>query len=86
MDKKTIIGLLLIFFVFIGYSVYTSHNAKKAREQQIEQEMKQQAKKKAADKKTAQLSDTIAKDTTALEENAEWLMIKNDREPTVPNG
>ena len=22
----------------------------------------------------------------ALEENAEWLMIKNDREPTVPNG
>ena len=71
MDKKTIIGLLLIFFVFIGYSVYTSHNAKKAREQQIEQEMKQQAKKKAADKKTAQLSDTIAKDTTALEDNAE---------------
>ena len=70
MDKKTIIGLLLIFFVFIGYSMFTSHQAKKAREQQIEQEMKQQAKKKATDKKTAQLSDTIAKDTTALEETA----------------
>ncbi len=66
MDKKTIIGLLLIFAVFIGYSFYTSHTAKKAREEQIAQQMKEEAQKKANDKKTAQLADTLAKDTSAL--------------------
>ena len=66
MDKKAIIGLLLIFAVFIGYSFYTSHTAKKAREEQIAQQMKEEAQKKANDKKTAQLADTLAKDTSAL--------------------
>ena len=66
MDKKTIIGLLLIFFVFIGYSFYTSHNAKKAHEQQLAQQAEQESKQKANDKNTAQIKDSLAQDTTSL--------------------
>ena len=65
MDKKTIIGLLLIFTVFIGYSFWTSHKAKEIQQQQQEQ-MAKEAKKKASEAQTANLNDTIAGDTTGL--------------------
>src|SRR5574344_120492 len=43
MDKNTIIGLLLIFGLFLGYSFYSTNKTKKAREQQ-EKELATQVK------------------------------------------
>ena len=68
MDKNTIIGLLLIFGLFLGYSFYSSNKTREAREQQMkeaEAKAAKQAKEKAKD--TVQLADTL-KNTTS--ENA----------------
>ena len=61
MDKHTIIGLLIIFGLFLGYSFYTSNSAKKEREKQLVEQQKQ--KKKGDKEKTKQLSDTLVSDS-----------------------
>ena len=79
MDKKTIIGLLLIFAVFIGYSFYTSHQARERQQQQQEQ-MEKEAPKKAAETKTATLNDTIAGDTTKMPEDTSSMALSSEVE------
>lgn len=64
MDKHTIIGLLIIFGLFLGYSFYTSNSAKKEREKQLAEQQKQ--KKKSDKEKTKQLGDTIVSDSLDL--------------------
>ncbi|MDD6582994.1 MAG: membrane protein insertase YidC [Bacteroidales bacterium] len=60
MDKNTIIGLLLIFGLFLGYSFYSSNKAKKAYEAQQEQAEKEAAAAAAnkTDSTTVALADT----------------------------
>lgn len=69
MDKNTIIGLLLIFGLFLGYSFYSSNKTREAREKQMkeaEAKAAKQAKEKAND--TVQLADTL-KDAAAVNAN-----------------
>ncbi len=56
MDKNTIIGLLLIFGLFLGYSFYTTNKTKKVQEKQVK-ELAEQAKKDSANV-TVQLQDS----------------------------
>ena len=69
MDKNTVIGLLLIFGLFMGFSFYQTNRAKKLREAQ-EQQMAEQAEQKADEAATLSLEqDTIqvqSEATTAL--------------------
>ena len=69
MDKNTVIGLLLIFGLFMGFSFYQTNRAKKLREAQ-EQQMAEQAEQKANEAATLSLEqDTIqvqSEATTAL--------------------
>lgn len=55
MDKNTIIGLLLIFGLFMGFSFYTSHKTAKEREKQA-QELAEQIDKVNQDSTIAELS------------------------------
>ena len=67
MDKNTIIGLLLIFGLFLGYSFYTSNKTRQAREQQMkEAASKNEQQKQNPTKDTVQLVDTL-KDTVATD-------------------
>ncbi|MCQ2265780.1 MAG: YidC/Oxa1 family insertase periplasmic-domain containing protein [Bacteroidales bacterium] len=59
MDKNTIIGLILIFALFMGFSFYTSHKNAKQRDQ-VEKEM--------AEKQIKAMQDSIS---TAMVEQAE---------------
>ena len=60
MDKNTVIGLLLIFGLFMGFSFYQTNRAKKFREAQ-EQQMAEQAEQKAEEAATLSLDqDTIS--------------------------
>ncbi|MCQ2264007.1 MAG: membrane protein insertase YidC [Bacteroidales bacterium] len=57
MDKHTIIGLLIIFAMFLGYSFYSSHKAQEAREKQLaEQELQADKKAKRDTTKYVQLA------------------------------
>ncbi len=72
MDKHTIIGLLIIFAMFMGFSFYSSHKAKEAREQQMkEQEAQAQQKAKSDTTKYVQLAADSAEDVAAAESPAE---------------
>lgn len=59
MDKNTIIGLILIFALFMGFSFYTSHKNAKQRDQ-VEKEM--------AEKQIKAMQDSVS---TAMVEQAE---------------
>ncbi|HNW67246.1 MAG TPA: membrane protein insertase YidC [Bacteroidales bacterium] len=71
MDKNTIIGLLIIFGLFLGYSFYSTNKTKKAREEQ-EKELATQVKNDS-DSVTAQMDsakltakvDSVSSATTA---------------------
>lgn len=68
MDKNTIIGLLLIFGLFMGFSFYQTNKNQKLRKAQEEQ-MAEQAAQKAEEEKTLTLSDGEAGvDSTYKEE------------------
>ena len=50
MDKNTVIGLLLIFALFLGFSFYQTSQVKKqqaAQEAQMQQEMEEEAEEAA---------------------------------------
>ena len=68
MDKNTIIGLLLIFALFMGFSFYTSQKNAKHREQ-VEKEMLAQEQKvredSIANAVAASMADQMMNDTTA---------------------
>lgn len=68
MDKNTIIGLLLIFGLFLGYSFYSSNQTRKQREIQMK-EAEAKAEKAAKENKTttAQLADSLKKVTASTE-------------------
>ena len=62
MDKNTVIGLLLIFGLFMGFSFYQSNRNKKIREEQ-EELMAQEAAKQKQEQENGTLS--LAEDTLA---------------------
>ncbi|MBO4645769.1 MAG: membrane protein insertase YidC [Bacteroidales bacterium] len=65
MDKNTIIGLLLIFGLFLGYSFYTSNQSKKNREEQMKAAEATAKAKAAQDSTTIKITeDTIAQSTS----------------------
>ena len=68
MDKNTIIGLLLIFALFMGFSFYTSQKNAKHREQ-VEKEMLAQEEKAREDSianaVATSMADQMMNDTTA---------------------
>lgn len=65
MDKNTVIGLLLIFGLFMGFSFYQTNRNQKLRKAQEEQ-MAAQAAQKAEEEKTLSLeSDTTETDSAA---------------------
>jgi YidC/Oxa1 family membrane protein insertase len=55
MDKNTIIGLLLLFGLFVGYSFYNSSKIKKTQEEQAKEMAEQVAKQPKGDSLTKQL-------------------------------
>ncbi len=59
MDKNTVIGLLLIFLLFLGFSFYQTGKNKKIREEQ-EELMAQEAAKQRKDSLNLSLTDTAA--------------------------
>ncbi len=59
MDKNTVIGLLLIFGLFLGFSFYQTNKAKQFREAQ-EQQMAEQAAQKAEEAATLSLEQDSA--------------------------
>lgn len=65
MDKNTIIGLILIFALFMGFSFYTSHRNAKQRDQ-VEKEM--------AEKQIKAMQDSVA---TAMMQQAEEQTLDN---------
>ena len=74
MDKKTIIGLLLIFAVFIGYSFYISHNARN--DQEVAQQADQEVQKVSSDTLTGSAEDTLQRDTTAGDSVVDSTQVK----------
>ncbi len=70
MDKNTIIGLLLIFGLFLGYSFYSSKQTRKQREIQMK-EAEAKAEKAAKENKqtTVQLADSLKKEA-AIAQNS----------------
>lgn len=67
MDKHTIIGLLIIFGLFLGYSAYTSNKTREAREAQEKAAAEAQTKAKA-EKDTKKLADTASTETAQISE------------------
>lgn len=68
MDKNTVIGLLLIFGLFMGFSFYQTHRNQKIREEQ-EKTMAEQAANPKQEQETLSLADTVAQtDMTAVKE------------------
>ena len=57
MDKNTLIGLLLIFGLFLGFSFYTSSKTKKFQEQQQKAQQEAMAQQVADTTATATLED-----------------------------
>lgn len=71
MDKNTIIGLLLLFGLFVGYSFYNSSKIKKTQEAQEKQMLEQVAEKTKKDSLTKQLPAAPAvADSTAAKQTA----------------
>lgn len=68
MDKNTIIGLVLIFGIFIGFSIYNNNKTQKLKEQK-EQELAEQLLKQAQDSATINMtvSDTTAAGATTTQ-------------------
>lgn len=72
MDKNTIVGLLLIFGLFLGYSFYSSNQTRKAREAQMkEAEAKAAEAAKENPRTTVQLADSLKKEQAAAAQAAE---------------
>ena len=65
MDKNTVIGLLLIFGLFMGFSFYQTHRNQKIREEQ-EKMMAEEAAKQNKENETLSLADTVATTDTAV--------------------
>lgn len=68
MDKNTVIGLLLIFALFLGFSFYQTNQVKKQRAAQEAQMLEEMEKESAESAKTLSLdaqSDTARTDTPA---------------------
>lgn len=65
MDKNTIIGLLLIFGLFLGYSFYSTNKAKKAQESQAKELAKKAKEETPKDSAniTIQLKDSLKNDS-----------------------
>ena len=83
MDKNTVIGLLLIFGLFLGFSFYQSNRNKKIREEQ-EEMMAQEAAKQKQEQETGTLS--LAEDTLAAEPvTTENDFVKAFSNPQVAN-
>ena len=83
MDKNTVIGLLLIFGLFLGFSFYQSNRNKKIREEQ-EELMAQEAAKQKQEQETGTLS--LAEDTLAVESvTTENDLVKSFSNPQVAN-
>ena len=59
MDKNTIIGLVLIFGLFMGYSFYQSSQTKKEKEQQFVESIDRQIQEQVASQTTAAMSDSL---------------------------
>ena len=59
MDKNTIIGLVLIFGLFMGYSFYQSSQTKKEKEQQLVESIDRQIQEQVANQTTAAMSDSL---------------------------
>ena len=70
MDKNTVIGLLLIFALFLGFSFYQTNQVKKqraAQEAQMEEELqKEAAKTLSLDNQTDTLTDSTTPAVTSL--------------------
>ena len=83
MDKNTVIGLLLIFGLFLGFSFYQSNRNKKIREEQ-EEMMAQEAAKQKQEQETGTLSlteDTLAAEPVTTEKD----YVKAFSNPQVAN-
>lgn len=83
MDKNTVIGLLLIFGLFLGFSFYQSNRNKKIREEQ-EEMMAQEAAKQKQEQETGTLSlteDTLAAEPVTTEND----FVKAFSNPQVAN-
>lgn len=73
MDKNTIIGLLLIFALFMGFSFYTSNQNAKAREKQ-QKEMTEQM-----------IADELAENEAAFNDSTSTInSVENDTTATIP--
>ena len=69
MDKNTVIGLLLIFGLFMGFSFYQTHRNQKIREEQ-EKMLAEEAAKLNNENETLSLADTAAvADTSVTQKN-----------------
>lgn len=70
MDKNTVIGLLLIFLLFLGFSFYQTNRNQKIREAQ-EKQLAEQVARQAEDTTALSLTtDTAAATTTAVSDPA----------------
>ncbi len=89
MDRNTIIGFLLLFLLFLGFSM---HNSKKAREQQEQKrESLEQMAEQHANDQTAQLQHEAIVDTVVNEDGTitlvkekvvkEEAVVKNNEKP-----
>ena len=72
MDKNTIIGLLLIFGMLMGYSFYATNKAKKANEAKAKEIAEQQAKIQEDVEMAAQaVSDSTATDALQAQDTTQ---------------
>jgi len=69
MDKNTIVGLILIFAVVMGFMAYNANKTKKIQEEKLKQELVAQAEKAAQDSLAKlQLNDTVVAQNGTLEQ------------------
>lgn len=65
MDKNTVIGLLLLFALFLGFSFYNSSQVKKQKEQQLEEYATRMAEEQAKEQQiTITMEDSLRREST----------------------